>query len=263
MIKLAAFDIDGTLLYGPNKQILDSTKETLKKLKEKGIRIAIATGRSFAFLPELLKTELGFDYFVCSNGNDIRDAYGNCISRSKMPSEDVIAITKDFEEDGLAIFYQFTDRSFSYVNHEKCLKHFMDFVGMKDVLLDGTNKRDYHYSEAPVQGVGHMPEHLVAKYQEKYKNYDIIHYGVDGYDIVLKGTSKASGLKILCEKLEYSVENIIAFGDHLNDLEMIKTVGVGVAMGNALEELKEHASFITKDCDDHGIAYACKHFELI
>ena len=59
------------------------------------------------------------------------------------------------------------------------------------------------------------------------------------------------------------MEDVYAFGDGLNDIEMLGTVGHGIAMGNALDEVKKHAEFVTKDVDDSGILYGLKHMGLL
>ena len=73
-----------------------------------------------------------------------------------------------------------------------------------------------------------------------------------------KGGSKAEGIKKLIEKLGFKMENVYAFGDGLNDIEMLQTVGTGVAMGNALDIVKEYADVVTTNVEDDGIVNGLK-----
>ena len=83
-----------------------------------------------------------------------------------------------------------------------------------------------------------------------------------GADVIEKGFSKAEGLKRLCEYYGIGMENSIAFGDSLNDLEIIEAAAIGIAMGNGREELKAAADYVTTDIGDDGIWNACVHVGL-
>ena len=80
---------------------------------------------------------------------------------------------------------------------------------------------------------------------------------------VPKGFSKATGIQVICEKLGLPHENTYAFGDSVNDLDMLKYVAHGIAMGNGMPEAKAAANYVTDDILEDGIYNACKHFGLI
>lgn len=86
---------------------------------------------------------------------------------------------------------------------------------------------------------------------------------IKGADIVEKRNSKANGLQFLCDYWETDIRNTYAFGDSMNDYEILKAAGTGIAMGNAVSELKEIADYVTTGIDDDGILKACEHFHLI
>ena len=87
------------------------------------------------------------------------------------------------------------------------------------------------------------------------------YYG--GLDIIAAGGGKMAGIKRYLEHIGIAPEEIIAFGDAENDLDMLRYAGIGVAMGNADEEVKAVADYVTADVDDDGIEKALKHFNLI
>jgi Cof subfamily protein (haloacid dehalogenase superfamily) len=82
------------------------------------------------------------------------------------------------------------------------------------------------------------------------------------YDVIAKGVSKAVGMEHLLKHFNKTWEDVIAFGDSMNDYEIMSHAGFSVAMGNASEKLKKIADFITKDIDDDGIAYALRNIMI-
>ena len=86
---------------------------------------------------------------------------------------------------------------------------------------------------------------------------------IKGADIVEKRNSKAKGLQFLCDYLETDIKNAYDFGDSMNDFEVLQAAGTGIAMGNAVSELKEIADYVTADIEEDGIFKACRYFHLI
>ena len=84
-----------------------------------------------------------------------------------------------------------------------------------------------------------------------------------GADIIEKNQSKANGLLALCKYYNIDIKDVISFGDSMNDYEILKTAGIGVAMGNSIDKLKEIADYITDDIDKDGIYNACIHLGLL
>ena len=95
------------------------------------------------------------------------------------------------------------------------------------------------------------------KQRWRYQNNTI------SFDLTLKGVSKAVGIEKLVERINRNIDDTIAFGDGRNDIEMLETVKIGVAMGNAVDEAKAVANYETDRIENDGIVKALKHFELI
>ena len=85
------------------------------------------------------------------------------------------------------------------------------------------------------------------------KDYDVLLVGPEWLEIMPKGVSKASALDKIARKLGYTMENVMAFGDAENDVEMLAKAGIGVAMGNAMDTAKAAANVVTKTNDENGI----------
>ena len=82
-------------------------------------------------------------------------------------------------------------------------------------------------------------------------------------DLTSATADKANGIRAIAEYMGINISETMAFGDGGNDLSMLRAAGVGVAMGNALDEVKAHADYVTSSVDEDGIANALKHFEII
>ena len=101
-----------------------------------------------------------------------------------------------------------------------------------------------------------IPESLVGF---MYKNN---HLDLYNGEISIKGITKATGLKQITSYLNIPIEDTIAIGDSLNDLDILQAVGLSICMGNGADECKKVADFTTKDISDDGLAYALQHFNL-
>ncbi|MFL6561113.1 MAG: HAD hydrolase family protein, partial [Bacillus sp. (in: firmicutes)] len=100
-------------------------------------------------------------------------------------------------------------------------------------------------------------------YFSNYPKFDFIRWHPYSVDVLPMGGSKAEGIKKMIERLGFKMEDVYAFGDGLNDLEMLKAVGTGVSMGNGVTEAKELADFVTSDVSEDGIWNGLKELQLI
>lgn len=101
------------------------------------------------------------------------------------------------------------------------------------------------------------------QYEQAFNDFDIIRWHPVAVDILPKGGSKAKGIEKIVQKLGILEDNVYAFGDGLNDIEMLSTVKNSVAMGNAEEEVKEVAKYVTKSVEDDGIVHGLKLVGLL
>lgn len=263
MYKLAVFDVDGTLVSRGERILKESTLEALRELKEKGIKIAIASGRPPFAMEKSLLQKIDFDYFVCSNGTYVMDAYHQELYKEEMSKAFVESFTKDFTENDDALMFQFEDKAYVYHGKKRIANMLHSNLGRLDLLEDDREDRSRHETSLPYAIVCYIAKENLAFYQKKYHDYAIVEFMEDYYDIFPKQCNKASGIKHLCEKINITMKDVICFGDALNDIEMLKECGLGVAMGDALPQAKEVADYITTASDEDGIYHACIHFKLI
>lgn len=258
-IKIVVTDIDGTLLSHKKGQIPESAIKAIKDLQRNGVLVFLASGRNFYLIKKSgVLNYVKPDGFITMNGaNVIID--GKVIYRYPIPTEDVDALIKFAKRlrFGLTLIEE-TEGHINIIDervisaHEKFGTRFPQPRSYPD-----------HYDRVVYQAIAfcdnfdeslflpHIPDCKSARWDE---------YAVD---IMPKDSDKSKGLLAVLEYYKLQPENILALGDGLNDREMLNFAGIGVAMGNAHDELKESADYVTDDIDEDGWAKAIRHYKLI
>jgi HAD-superfamily hydrolase, subfamily IIB len=261
--KLVFFDIDGTLidsLKGINA-IPSSTIKSLKSLNKKGHRSFIATGRCESFIVDSVLA-YPFDGFVTCNGGYV-SYQGECIIKHPIPLK-AMEVAIEFARINNTILYLESSEKIYVVNGHK-LEH-LDFERIWQ-MKHSIQVHDFNVENIETY-IGMMlmndESEFPLLYQTLSPYFDVQrHPNQLSFDLTLKNVSKAVGIKSLVDKLGYNLEDVFAFGDGNNDLEMIELVGCGIAMGNAVETLKNIANYITTDIDNAGIEKALIKYGLI
>ncbi len=254
------FDIDGTLVSFKTHEIPASTIAALTQAKANGHKVFISTGR-----PPLIITNLGaiehlIDGFVTTNGAlcFVGKEVVNC---KDIPKEAVQVLVRDAQEKSYGLIV----------------------VGEKDVaVLDPDGEVDSIFrGEIAVENLDQVKPldevleqrilQLTPFFTEDYERdlMERIPQCTSGRwhpaftDITAKGADKGVGILALASYLGLDPQYTMAFGDGGNDTSMIKAAGIGIAMGNALESLKQEADYVTSSVDDNGVLNALRHFKLI
>lgn len=266
-IKLVACDMDGTLLDS-DKKISEKNIEAVRRLKQEGIYFVIATGRHDSMIKAYLD-ELGIEMPVIScNGALVRNPFSDRMFSSTPIEKDKVIKIAEISRDAGAVYHVYCHHLIYGEKMNGKLPYYRD--------LNST-----------------LPEreHTKLYVDEDYKNflnttpeefYKVLVLCSDGpvldqitqeitdqtglvpaqsafelTDVMQNGATKASALKELINKLGIKVEETAAIGDFLNDLEMIQFAGTGIAMSNAITEIKAAADMITeKDHNNSGVAEA-------
>lgn len=254
--KVVFFDIDGTLLNS-QKQILDSTRMAIAKIKQKGIIPFIATGRP-PFMFEWVRNELGIHNYVSINGQYVV-LDEEVIFENRLDKDLAAKFVNDAESKGhYTAFYNQETHKANCADHPYIKESFDSFQTACPEL-----DKEF-FLHAPVhQGILFCGIEEEKYYTEAYPEFDFIRWHQYALDVLPKGSSKLSGIKAVLQRLNVDIEDTYAFGDGLNDFEMIKHVGNGVVMGNGHPEIKKVAKYITKSCDEDGIFQGLKHYKLV
>ena len=256
-IKIIFFDIDDTLRNSKTGFIPSTIPTAFKQLRDKGILTGIATGRGiFGVVPEI--KALKPDFFVTLNGAYIEDKKGNVIYSNKIARdkvEEYIAWTKE-----VGIDYGLVG------SHEAKLSRRTEMISQAidpiypdlDVDPDFYQKEDI-YQMWTFEDQGDdltLPENLSSTLR-------LVRWHKHSSDVVPISGSKAAGVAKVVDQLGLKPENVMVFGDELNDLELFDYAGISVAMGISHEKIKEKADYITKTLEEDGIFDALEGFGMV
>ncbi len=256
MIKACFFDIDGTLLSHATGRVPASTTKALKKLREKGIKTIISTGRSLEELVKLPVLDVPFDAYLTLNGQLCLDENFKMFAGTPIGEGDMEILISMFEAKRIPLVLIREDgRAINYVN---------ETVINTQNSTHGTIPEVSSYNgEKVYQVLGFIPEQEKNLLRKTLDECDITSWNDTGIDIIAKGGGKDVGMQRYMDKEGLLKAETMAFGDGENDIPMLQFAGIGVALGNAKDKVKERADYVTTDIDDNGIENALKHFGLI
>lgn len=254
---LIALDLDGTLLKD-DKTISPFTKEMIQRAIEAGHIVVIATGRPYR-ASSLYYEELGLNTPIVNfNGAFVHHPKDNHWGVYHSPLElktvkDIIKITEKFQVKN--ILAEVMDDVYFHYHNEQLLDIFgfgnptIQTGDLRNILHDNPTSILIHSSEDQVPKICSYLSEVHADLIE-HRSWAVPWNVIE---IVKKGINKSVGLKKISEYYQIPDEYIIAFGDEDNDLEMIKNAGYGIAMGNAVDLLKDVAYDVTKTNEEDGI----------
>lgn len=262
-IRLVASDLDGTLL-NENKQVSQRNREALYRAAEKGILFVPSTGRIWRALPQDI-LELPFlRYAIVVNGSGVSDCVEDTsLFTAEIPCQDAVALCEymrqwntyyDCYMDGKG----FVEQRYFDRRHEFCLPAFAELIGR---------------TREPVED---LAEHIrrsgdVQKLQMNFNDLELRRFIMDdlpkhfpqmvvtsallnNLEVNIASATKGNALRRLCGHLGIDVAQTIAFGDGTNDISMLQAAGIGVAMANAPQEVKDAADRVTLTNEEDGIA---------
>ncbi|OKP89327.1 phosphatase [Paenibacillus sp. P3E] len=244
--KTIFFDIDGTI-YDEEKNIPASTKEAIAELKRQGHHVAIATGRA-AYMFEDLREELDIHSYVSLNGQYVVFE-GEVIYRNPLDTSSLQALTLFAEKNDHPVAYiDAVGMKVNVAEHE----YIRTSIGSLKLAFP-THDAEYFLQHEIYQALIFCPEENQLLYEETYPQFHFIRWHPLCMDVLPGNGSKAGGIAQMMKSLGARKEDIYAFGDGLNDLEMLGFVGHGIAMGNAEDEVKTVARYVTKPVSENGI----------
>lgn len=253
MIKAAFFDVDGTLLSHRTKQVPPSARAAVERLRAAGIACIVATGRQISEMEKLPVADMAFDGYVTLNGQMLLDGGKNLLSAEPITGE-----VKDYLID---CFQQHRFPALIVERDQAYLNYVTDHVRATQAAISTPVPAEKPYSGADFyQLCAYLRPGEEGLLEPVSGKCVITRWNYGGMDVIAKGGGKVPGIRKFLEILQIKPDEIIAFGDGENDVEMLRYAGIGVAMGNAEDTAKEAADFVTSDIDDDGIARAIAHF---
>lgn len=261
-IKIVFFDIDETL-YVKNKAFVPQTvAPAIRALKAKGIIPAIATGRTRCAFPALINQLIEqekIETFVTINGQ-YNSHQGKLVTQYPIPKADIEHFIQFFQANNIEYAF-IANEAVAVSDITPRVKEALDPI-TTDYFID----KDYYQQHDIFQLLAFYDSRQDTFIQQSNilgEAYKVVRWHDFSVDLLAKSGSKARGIEDILQTLGLSVENAMAFGDGLNDIEMLSYVGFGVAMGNAHPTLKEIAKYVTTDIENAGIFTALTQLNII
>ena len=265
--KVLAFDIDGTLTNS-KKEITPATKAAIMKAEEQGYVIAIATGRPLPGVKEYVK-ELEFNerggYVISLNGGVVVSCKDNkVISESMIPMEFYDKICDLAKEYKVTLLTYEGDDVITEKPDDKYVQIEANINKIKSRKVDDLKA----YLTFPVPKFLMVADgEYLAKVEKEVKpllsdNLDVYRSEPFFLEILPKGINKANALDALIKEVGATREELMTFGDGFNDISMIEFAGMGVAMANGNELIKERADYVAPSNDEDGIVHVLEKFVL-
>ena len=272
-IRIIALDLDGMLLNS-NKELTRRNYDALEAAAARGIQIVPTTGRFYDAMPKVVR-ELPFvNYAITINGAQVRDLRtGQVLYRAEIPWRQAVEIMAFL--DTLPVVYDcfmddaawmtaslkaHIDACTDDVHYRKMLRELRQDVPELKAFVTAreqdVQKSQFFTMDAALRA--RMLEELSRRFGGVITSSALRH----NVEINNERANKGSALLALAEHLGCGAENVMSFGDGLNDLAMIRAAGLGVVMANGFDEVKACADYITDDCDHDGVAAAIEKFCL-
>lgn len=275
--RLLALDMDGTLLTSDGK-ITEASRTAIRASQAAGCEVVLATGRNYDGIPWQELNGVTLDYAITTNGSSlygVRDRaclYEKCLSSFAMaPVFDWLLrqqVYIDVYVDGRDYVPQEVLPLIGKLNLPEYILRELSrsrtpITGFVEKLRDGTLAVQKCTLNFPRESDGSL--HHYAKtlhYLQAVPDITVVDGGVSNLEFTVSSTSKGSCLARLAEQLSIPLTRTMAIGDSENDLEMLQTVGIGVAMGNASDVIRAAAKAVTRTNDEDGVATAIQKFIL-
>ncbi|NHM32907.1 Cof-type HAD-IIB family hydrolase [Neobacillus terrae] len=255
--RLIFFDIDGTLI-NQDQQLPGTAKRAIKRRKEQGHEVAFATGRA-PFMFKKLRDELVIHTYINLNGQ-YAVHNGEVIFKNPLSSKSLALLHENaFKLNHPLVFVDQDNMSMMFELHIYAEEILSPITMEHPLLFD----RHYFKNREIYQALLFCYEEENQHYSSLFSDLNFVRWHPYVSDVLPAGGSKAKGLEVVINHLGFEKESVCAFGDGLNDIEMLEFVGNGVAMGNAIDKVKQAAKYVTKDINDNGILHGLKMLVLL
>ena len=266
--KLIAMDLDGTL-NNSQKHITDVTKAALMQAQQQGIRLALASARPSPGLfkeRDILHLQDFGGILMSYNGGRIVDAAtGITLFETAMDIGQTRQVLRQLEQ--LPVTPILDDGKQFYVTDAQGYKISYECQNNNMACTEVENLSDFLFFSPIKILMSVLPEQLKQVQQQIAaflpENLTVVQTAAFYLEVIPKTINKGQGIRDICRTLGISPAEVMSFGDAANDIPMILEAGMGVAMGNAAEEVKAAANYVTATNDEDGIAAALQHFEVI
>ena len=269
--KLLFLDMDGTTLKSDHSFPAE-TVAAIDKIRADGVKVCLSTGRGMSELKDYEKEQDHLDYGVLMSGGAVYDFVARkAIFTEPVPLEVLLKVIDRGEEAGAMIHLLTVNEAFAPQNdidnmenflmktYQPMFRRFCTGVTGVDAMRDMVRARPedmikinlYHRSAESREESRKILEKLPMSYSYAERT---------SFEVSAKGITKAAGLKFLCRRLGIDTSLAVALGDGENDREILTEAGLGIAMGNASDEIKAVADAVTLSCEENGVLAAIEKY---
>ena len=254
--KIVFFDIDGTIMNMGSTDLTMPVKKAIRSLQDNGIKVFVATGRPHYSVPVF--DEVHFDGFMCFNGAYCFDSE-SVIHTCSLDKADMHTVTANAKRLGYATQIATAERMGCNMYQEELDRYIRHTRRKCEIIPDFDMALE---DEVFLMMVAAGEEHDKALL-ENTTRLRTARWCDWAVDIISVDCGKARGIEAILDHYGFKREESMAFGDGHNDMDMIEYAGIGVAMGNAKDEVKAVADYVTDSCEDDGVVTALEHFQLV
>lgn len=251
-IKAVFFDIDGTLVSFKTHKVPQSAIDAIHEVRQRGIKVFIATGRPMPFINNLNGVE--YDGIMSVTGACCMTAEGNIIDSKPVDRKDIERIIEATDAHPMPVLFASKEKAIGCLidSNRKAVEEVMTLLGLGIPEQQPiTNALDMEVMQVIAFFTAEEEPRMMS---EVLKGCDAARWHPAFADCIRKGTNKATGIDAICRYYGIDLKDTMAVGDGGNDITMLRHAGIGVAMGNASDEVKTHADYITDTVDEDGIA---------
>lgn len=254
--KIVFLDVDGTITNEDDGSIPNTTQEAIKTLISKGIKVVVATGRPLSMCKEL--QELGIETFITANGGYVKHLSEiiHQVPMDKSIIQEVMEFAR-LEKNGLSFYTE--EFSMNGVTEKETLNALKETLSLNEYpkINESIHKEDVFLLCLFAN------DESVKKYKLRFPHLTFKRWHPYVLNVLQEDVSKSIAIMKTLDYFGIDKSEAIAFGDGENDIDMLEIVGLGIAMGNGNEKLKDIADFVTKRSSEDGIDYALKKYGII
>lgn len=256
-IKAIFFDIDGTLVSFKSHTVPESARRAIARLREQGVKVFIATGRLMKHVA--IVNDIEVDGYITVNGGYCITSAGDVIFESAFPRATVERVIDLSEQYGFDLNVMTHQDMYVSSMGERVQK----IASMINIMPTVADVRAIAATQPVVQMCPYISRELEQEIMPLLPDCVGSRWIETFMDLNVRGVDKSLGIQQVMNYYGLTMAEAMAFGDGGNDLPMVRDAAVGVAMGNACDELKAMADYITSSVDEDGVSRALEHFGLI
>ena len=256
-IKAVFFDIDGTLVSFKSHTVPESARRAIARLREQGVKVFIATGRLMKHVA--IVNDIEVDGYITVNGGYCITSAGEVIFESAFPRATVERVIDLSEQYGFDLNVMTHQDMYVSSMGERVKK----IASMINIMPTVADIRAIAATQPVVQMCPYISRELEQEIMPLLPDCVGSRWIETFMDLNVRGVDKSLGIQQVMNYYGLTMAEAMAFGDGGNDLPMVRDAAVGVAMGNACDELKAVADYITSSVDEDGVSRALEHFGLI